>query len=117
MRFLIFFVCFFPAYVFAQNLLVNPGFEEENICSEYKMDCAPEGWIYSVPSFIYYFKDPKLAHEGSRFISLVAGHSEKPYYRTFVRSRLLCALQKGKNYRLEFIFITHDKGIYFSTGW
>ena len=120
MRFLICFVCLFPASIFSQNLLVNPGFEEENICSEYKMDCAPEGWIYSVPSFIYYLEDPKLAHEGSRFISLVAGHSEKPYYRTFVRSRLLCALQKGKNYRLEFFVksihpILDSVGVYFTS--
>ena len=100
--------------------MVNPGFEEENICSEYKMDCAPEGWIYSVPSFIYYFKDPKLPHLGSRFISLVAGHSEKPYYRTFVRSRLLCRLQNGKDYRLEFFVksthpILDSVGVYFTS--
>ena len=120
MRFLIFFVCLFPAFAISQNLLVNPGFEEENICSEYKVDCAPEGWIYSVPSFIYYFKDPKLAHGGSRFVSLVAGHSEKPYYRTFVRSKLLCALQRGKNYRLEFFVkslhpILDSVGVYFTS--
>ena len=54
------FVLLFPIYVFSQNLLVNPGFEEENICSEYKVNCAPEGWIYSVPSFIYYFNEPLL---------------------------------------------------------
>ena len=96
MRFLACIIFLFPAYGYTQNLLVNPGFEEENICSEYKVNCAPEGWIYTVPSFIYYYKDVALAHEGSRFISLIAGHSEKPFYRTFVRSRLLCALQKDK---------------------
>ena len=84
------------------------------------MDCAPEGWIYSVPSFIYYFKDPKIAYEGSRFISLVAGHSEKPYYRTFVRSKLLCGLQRGKNYRLELFVksihpILDSIGVYFTS--
>jgi outer membrane protein OmpA-like peptidoglycan-associated protein len=120
MRFLVCIVFLFPAYGYAQNLLVNPGFEEENICSEYKVNCAPEGWIYTVPSFIYYYKDPALAHEGSRFISLIAGHSEKPYYRTFVRSRLLCALQKDKNYRLGFFVksvhpILDSMGVYFSS--
>lgn len=114
------FVLLFPIYVFSQNLLVNPGFEEENICSEYKVNCAPEGWIYSVPSFIYYFNEPLLAHQGSRFVSLIAGHSQKPYYRTFVRSRLLCALQKGKTYRLEFFIksvhpILDSLGIYFTS--
>ena len=120
MRFLVCIIFLFPAYGYTQNLLVNPGFEEENICSEYKVNCAPEGWIYTVPSFIYYYKDAALAHEGSRFISLIAGHSEKPFYRTFVRSRLLCALQKNKKYRLEFFVksvhpILDSMGIYFSS--
>ena len=110
----------FPVSAFSQNLLVNPGFEEENICSEYKVNCAPEGWIYSVPSFIYYYNEPLLAHQGSRFVSLIAGHSQKPYYRTFVRSRLLCALQKGKTYRLEFFVksvhpILDSLGVYFTS--
>jgi hypothetical protein len=34
----------------AQNLLLNGDFEEENICSEYKVNCAPEAWLYAVPS-------------------------------------------------------------------
>jgi hypothetical protein len=101
MRFLICIVILLPAYGFNQNLLVNPGFEEENICSEYKVNCAPEGWINNMPSLVYYFNEPLLAHNGSKFVTLIAGHSQKPYYRTFVRSKLLCGLQKGKIYRLE----------------
>src|SRR5687768_8585555 len=85
----------------AQNLLVNGGFEEENICIEYQVNCAPEAWIYTVPSFIYYFSDRLLAHNGEHFVALIAGHATKPYYRTFVRSRLLCQLQKGKTYRFQ----------------
>jgi outer membrane protein OmpA-like peptidoglycan-associated protein len=107
-------------YAQAQNLLVNPGFEEENICSEYHINCAPEGWIYTVPSFIYYFKDAAQAHTGSHYVGLIAGHSNKPYYRTFVRSRLLCALQKGNSYQLEFYLkskhpILDSVGVYFSS--
>ena len=120
MRFLGCLLMLFPISVFSQNLLVNPGFEEENICSEYKVNCAPEGWIYTVPSFIYYYTDAQLAHQGSRFVALIAGHSQKPYYRTFVRSRLLCALQKNKTYRLElFVKSVHpvldSLGVYFSS--
>ena len=36
----------------AQNLLLNGDFEEENICSEYKVNCAPEAWLYTVSSLI-----------------------------------------------------------------
>jgi outer membrane protein OmpA-like peptidoglycan-associated protein len=104
----------------AQNLLVNSGFEEENICIEYKVNCAPEAWIYTVPSFIYYFKDPTLAYDGERYVALIAGHAKKPYYRTFVRSRLLCRLQKGKTYQFQcFVKSRHpildSIGIYFSS--
>jgi outer membrane protein OmpA-like peptidoglycan-associated protein len=120
MRLLICFVLVFPFLGNTQNLLVNSGFEEENICSEYKVNCAPEGWIYTVPSFIYYFKDARLAHNGQRFVSIIAGHSQKPYYRTFVRTRLLCALQKGKTYRLEFFVksvhtVLDSIGVYFTS--
>lgn len=104
----------------AQNLLVNGGFEEENICTEYHVNCAPEGWIYTVPSFIYYFKDKRLANSGSHFISLIGGHSKKNFYRTFVRSRLICGLKSGNTYRLEFFIrsvhpILDSVGVYFSS--
>lgn len=103
-----------------QNLLVNGNFEEENICTEYKINCAPEAWIYTVPSFIYYFKDKNLAHSGSRFVGLIAGHSKKSFYRTFVRSRLLCGLRKGNIYHIEFFIksqhpILDSVGVYFTS--
>lgn len=117
----IFICCFFilPVVSFSQELLVNGSFEEENICSEYKVNCAPEGWIYTVPSFIYYFKDDRLAHSGSHFVALIAGHAKKPFYRTFVRTRLVCGLRKGHRYRLQFYIksrhpVLDSMGIYFT---
>src|SRR5262245_14859058 len=35
-------------------------------------------------------------------MSLEAGHGKRPYKRTFIRSQLLCGLQKQNRYRLEF---------------
>lgn len=118
-RFVYFFIFLFPLTSAAQELLVNGGFEEENICSEYKMNCAPEGWIYNVPSFIYYFNEPAIANGGTHYIALIAGNTTKPFYRTFVRSRLLCGLQKGKSYRFQvYVKSVHplldSLGIYFS---
>src|SRR6476661_6810886 len=103
----------------SQELLVNGGFEEENICSEYKVNCAPEAWIYTVPSFIYYFKDARLSHAGHHFVALIAGHTGKPFYRTYVRTRLLCSLHKGNQYQLRFFIrsrhpLLDSMGIYFS---
>jgi outer membrane protein OmpA-like peptidoglycan-associated protein len=119
MRILFFCFFFLPLISVSQQLLVNGGFEEENICSEYKVNCAPEGWIYTVPSFIYYFKDARLAHSGNHFVALVAGHAKKRFYRTFVRSRLVCGLKKAKTYRLQFYIkskhpVLDSVGIYFS---
>ncbi|HYH15611.1 MAG TPA: OmpA family protein [Flavisolibacter sp.] len=104
----------------AQNLLVNGDFEEENICAEYNVNCSPEAWVYTVPSFVYYFKDSSLSHNGKHFVALIAGHTTKPYYRTFVRSRLLCQLQKGKIYRFQCYTksdhqILDSFGVYFSS--
>ena len=118
MRFLLILILV-PGMLSAQNLLVNGGFEEENICVEYKVNCAPEGWMYTVPSFIYYFKDARMAHKGGHFVGLLAGHSKKRYYRTFVRSRLMCALQKGHMYNLEFYVksphrVLDSMAVYFS---
>jgi outer membrane protein OmpA-like peptidoglycan-associated protein len=118
MRRLLFLFILLPFWSAAQNLLVNGGFEEENICTEYRVNCAPEGWIYTVPSFIYYFKEPVNAHTGQSFVALVAGHARKSYFRTFVRSRLLCQLRQGHQYRLEFFVksrhpIIDSVGVYF----
>ena len=119
MRFLIFLLLLTPRALFSQELLVNGGFEEENICSEYKVNCAPEGWIYTVPSFIYYFRNAQQAHSGSHFVALIAGHAKKPFYRTFVRSRLVCGLRKGNWYRLQFYIksrhsVLDSMGVYFT---
>lgn len=85
----------------AQDLLVNGGFEEENICTEFKINCAPEGWISNMAGFSNYFKEPGRAWDGTHCMAIEAGHSTKPFQRTFIRTQLLCALKKGHQYRLE----------------
>lgn len=103
----------------SQNLLVNGGFEEENICTEYKINCAPEAWISTGNAFSNYFKNPQHAYQGKHCIAFEAGVTDKKYLRTFFRSRLLCGLRKGKKYRVEFYLksrhtILDSTGIYFS---
>lgn len=94
---------------FSQNLLVNGSFEDENVCTEYTVNCAPEGWITSSDGFSNYFKDPKRAHSGEHCLAIEAGFSYKSYRRTFIRSRLVCGLRKGHQYKLEFyIKSPHD---------
>jgi outer membrane protein OmpA-like peptidoglycan-associated protein len=102
-----------------QNLLANGGFEDENICTEYHVNCAPEAWICTSPSFLFYFKDPKLAHSGGHAMGILAGHSKSYFKRTFIRSRLVCSLRKDHQYRLSFFVrsrhnILDSAGVYFT---
>ncbi len=89
-------------FCFSQNLLLNGDFEEENICSEYKVNCAPEAWLTNDDVFNNYFKSPSRAYHGFHCMSIEAGHAKKAFKRTFIRSRFLCGLRKGNQYRLEF---------------
>lgn len=94
---------------FSQNLLVNGGLEDENICTEYSVNCAPEGWITNRDGFSNYFKDVNRAHGGEHYLAVEAGNTGKSFQRTFIRSRLVCGLRKDHRYKLEFyIKSPHD---------
>lgn len=111
----------FPLLLSAQNLLMNGGFEEENICTEYEKNCAPEGWISTSLYADYYFDDAPNAYQGQHFVGLVVADSGRSFTRNFVRSRLLCGLRKGAQYRLEFFIRSEHEdvldsiGVYFSS--
>lgn len=114
-----FIVLGFPLFLSAQNLLMNGGFEDENICLEYEKNCAPEGWISTSLYADYYFDDAPNAFEGQHFIGLVLSDAEKLNSRNFIRSRLLCGLRKDAQYRLDFYIrslhpVFDSIGIYFS---
>jgi outer membrane protein OmpA-like peptidoglycan-associated protein len=105
---------------FSQNLLVNGGFEDENICSEYHANCSPEGWINSsdVP-YTCYFKEPALAYEGKHCVAVEAGQTGNLSDRTYIRTQLMCKLRKGSTYKIEFYIrsklpVLDSIGIYFT---
>ncbi len=100
--------------------MLNGGFEEENICLEYRVNCAPEGWLTIDDVFNSYFKDANRSYQGGHCMSIVAGQVRKPFKRTFIRTQLLCGLRKGNHYRVEFFIksphhILDSIGIYFSS--
>jgi outer membrane protein OmpA-like peptidoglycan-associated protein len=109
-----------PFFCFSQNLLLNGGFEEENICIEYKVNCAPEAWLTNaVDVFNNYYKEASRCYEGTHCMSVQAGYARGGYKRTFIRTRLLCGLRKGSRYRVELFVksphrILDSIGIYFS---
>jgi outer membrane protein OmpA-like peptidoglycan-associated protein len=110
----------FPYSLYSQSLLLNGNFEEENICAEYKVNCAPEAWFTNDDVFNNYFKDVSRAYQGWHCMSIEAGSARKPFKRTFIRSQLLCGLRKGNQYRVEFFVksphpILDSLGVYFSS--
>jgi hypothetical protein len=104
--------------VWGQNLLMNGNFEDENICTEFIKNCAPEGWISTSLKSDYYFDDVKNAWEGQHFVGMIAITSIQKS-RNYLRSRLLCGLRSGAQYQLSFHIrsvhpILDSVGIYFS---
>lgn len=104
----------------SQNLLTNGGFEDENICTEYHVNCAPAAWISTFNGYSNYYKDANRAYSGTHCIAIEAGHSKIPFSRTFVRSQLLCKMHKGHQYKIEFFVksrhdILDSIGIYFTS--
>jgi outer membrane protein OmpA-like peptidoglycan-associated protein len=93
---------FSHAAAYSQNLIANGSFEDENICTEYIKNCAPEGWIATSLTSNYYFLEPQWAADGIHFVGVIVGHLTTPVVRNFVCSRLLCGLRKGNSYRIEF---------------
>ena len=108
----------------SQNLIPNGGFEDENICTEYIKNCAPEAWIATSLYANYYFdaaimEHTVAAHGGTHYLGITAGSLGMPGIRNFVRSRLLCGMQEGHQYKLVMYLhaespILDSVGIYFS---
>ncbi len=84
----------------AQNLLINPSFEETNICTEYHAPCAPVGWENVAPAFkMRYGYHGYSNGAGRQHIWLLSGATSDE--RNYAQTRLLCPLVKGKQYRLK----------------
>lgn len=117
---LIAFFAYFGVEGHSQQLLVNGSFEEENICTEFSKNCAPEAWIGTAFTINYYFDTEGWAFEGRHFIGLVAGNKELSSRRSFIRSRLLCGLRKGNHYTVTLYARSRHEvfdsiGVYFSS--
>ncbi|MCW3118195.1 MAG: OmpA/MotB domain protein [Chitinophagaceae bacterium] len=118
-RFIVFLSFLFPFLSSSQNLLVNGGFEDENICTEYHEPCAPEGWFGNTGGFKNYFIDSGFAQEGSHYLAIEAGRTRNKYQRSYTRTQLLCNLRTGNKYRLQFFLksannILDSIGVYFT---
>jgi outer membrane protein OmpA-like peptidoglycan-associated protein len=84
------------------NLLLNGGFDEVNVCTEYKAECGVEGW--------FYLKDVKVQMLASDTVNAITGTNSIAIlynwigYTSFTPvfgSILPCRLQAGKSYTLK----------------
>jgi outer membrane protein OmpA-like peptidoglycan-associated protein len=105
---------------YAQYLVANGDFEEENICTEYRVNCAPEGWISTSNGFSNYIKDAKGAFNGRHYMAIDAGSTTFGFRRTYICTQFLCRLRKGNLYKIELHIksrhpILDSVGIYFTS--
>lgn len=97
----------------AQNLFDNAGFEEINICTEYRAPCAPESWFNILPATIPLVNarlapKPILGNNAMLIPIYDVSRRSKP----LVYTMLLCPLQKGKDYKLSFYMQTAGRKFY-----
>lgn len=85
--------------VHAQNLVANADFEDRNTCNEYRVHCAAEAW-FRIP-----LAPVSPVNGTSGFLSnnhyeniLVENNSKRGIFRSFIYTRLLCRLEKGRTY-------------------
>ena len=99
---------------FAQNLIPNPSFEDENVCIKYHENCSPSAWrSTTLKQFLY---PEYLAHQrestaiippdGTRFIGLRVFNTKRKFDRSIVQVPLLCSLEKGKTYQVKFDYLS-----------
>ncbi len=93
----------------AQSLLSNGSFEDRNTCAEFHVKCAPAGW-FRIPL------DAVSANRGTAGF-LIGDHHENMVmenvihpgiYRTYLYTRLLCPLEKDREYIFTASFRTPE---------
>lgn len=78
----------------AQNLIMNPDFENQNICHEYNSRCNASNWISTCD---YYFE---YKGETNKFVKLIAFNSTKENVRDYIQTQLLCDMIEGEEYEI-----------------
>ena len=107
-----FFVCL---KISAQNLFVNPGFEELNVCTELHQQCSPEAWFNlkpAKPTIIQYNSAPKAFSGGESLAVPVENVYTPVATRGFAYTMFCCPLEKDKLYKLSFYLNTAGKKFY-----
>ncbi len=94
----------FTTSLFSQNYLANPSFEDINKCEEYGAKCAAEAW-FRIPPYDLTVTDKasRVPHLGKISELIVVENFYHPLARrVYLYTKILCPLQKGKDYQLTF---------------
>ncbi len=89
--------CFSKTY--AQNLLANSSFEDRNTCTELHALCAPEAWFRIPLEAVSVNKGTAGFFLGNHHENIVMENVLRPgLFRTYIYTKLLCCLEKGREY-------------------
>lgn len=113
--FIFIFIFSFSLNAIAQNLFVNSGFEDINICTEYRAPCAPEAWFYINPTtnpLVNGRAAPKPLLGTNLLLVPVHNVFETNKIRPFVYTVLACPLVAGEKYKLSFYLNSSKRKFY-----
>jgi outer membrane protein OmpA-like peptidoglycan-associated protein len=83
----------------AQNLLANSSFEDRNTCTELHAVCAPEAWFRIPLEAVSIGRGTAGFFLGSHHENMVMENVMRPgLFRTYLYTKLLCPLEKGREY-------------------
>jgi hypothetical protein len=94
--------------LFSQNLILNGSFEERNVCKEFKATCSPLAWKTLNLSADNFILNPGKSGEGS---GILAEKRDAFDFRTYIKTRLLCTLQKDSLYDVSLFVKSPTKGV------
>ena len=93
-----------------QNLVANGGFEDRNICTEYRSGCSAEGWFRIPLSAVSNMKGTAGFFLGNHHETMVMEDVVRPgIFRSYIYTRLLCPLQAGRQYFIKASIHTADR--------
>lgn len=93
-------LCVLPgSSLFGQNLFANGNFEDRNTCTELHAVCAPEGWFRIPLDAVSNKRGTAGFFLGNHNESFVMENVSRPViFRSYIYTKLLCPLEKGREY-------------------
>jgi len=84
------------------NLLLNGGFDDVNVCTEYKAECGVEGWFYLRDVKVQMLTADSVSQlTGSNSIAILYNWIGYTAFTPVFGTLLPCNLQAGKSYTLK----------------